>query len=97
MVGILRSSYRNPKNCTIWPSLSNGEESEHTVRAGTYYARMLQSSKNRKEESRELLTKLLATSKQVLGPDHNTTTKDVELYLKESLQGFQTLAQMAVE
>jgi hypothetical protein len=43
------------------------------------------------------LTKLLATSKQVLGPDHNTTTKDVELYLKESLQGFQTLAQMAVE
>ena len=34
---------------------------------------------------------------QVLGPDHNTTTKDVELYLKESLQGFQTLAQMAVE
>ena len=35
---------------------------------------------NRGEEGRELLTKLLATSKQVLGPYHGTT-KQVESLL----------------
>jgi hypothetical protein len=36
---------------------------------------------NRRDEARELLTKLLATSKQVLGTNHKTT-KNIELSLK---------------
>jgi hypothetical protein len=54
-----------------------GEESECTIRAGKNYAIDLQNA-NRGDEARELLMKLLATSKQVLGPNHNTT-KEVEL------------------
>jgi hypothetical protein len=53
-----------------------GEESEYTIDAGRKYADILQKS-NRREEARELLTKLLATSKQVFGSDHNIT-KQVE-------------------
>jgi hypothetical protein len=37
---------------------------------------------NRGDEARDLLTKLLATSKQVLGPDHNVT-KEVVSALKQ--------------
>ena len=53
-----------------------GEESEYTIRAGKNYAIDLQNA-NHGDEARELLMKLLATSKQVLGPNHNTT-KEVE-------------------
>jgi hypothetical protein len=49
-----------------------GEEHYYTIDAGKNYAVALQNA-NRWEEARELLTKLLATSKQVLGPHHNTT------------------------
>jgi hypothetical protein len=57
----------------------NGEEEEYTIQAGNDYANALQKA-NRKEEARELMTKLLATSKQVLGPHHNIT-KSVESML----------------
>lgn len=56
-----------------------GEEHEYTIRAGMVYAGGLHDA-NRGEEGRELLTKLLATSKQVLGPYHGTT-KQVESLL----------------
>ena len=56
-----------------------GEESEYTIRAGARYAGKLQDA-NRRDEARELLTKLLATSKHVFGPDHNIT-KSVESVL----------------
>jgi len=49
-----------------------GEENEYTIDAGRKYALRLRKT-NRGDEARELLTKLLATSKQVLGPQHNTT------------------------
>jgi hypothetical protein len=58
-----------------------GEENEYTIIAGKFYAYYLRKA-NREDEARELLTKMLATSKLVLGPDHNTT-KEVELVLKE--------------
>ena len=58
-----------------------GEESEYTIQAGEYYAIELQRA-NRCDEARELLMKLLATSKQVLGPDHNVT-KEIEFALQE--------------
>jgi hypothetical protein len=51
-----------------------GEEHECTIRAGMVYAGDLNDA-NRGEEGRELLIKLLATSKQVLGPHHSTTKK----------------------
>jgi hypothetical protein len=54
----------------------DGEENEYTIDAGKKYAEILQKA-NRGDEARELLTKLIATSKQVLGPDHNIT-KDLE-------------------
>jgi hypothetical protein len=57
-----------------------GESSEYTIRMGMNYAIELQKF-NRGDESKELLTKSLATSKQVFGPDHKTT-KDVEYALK---------------
>jgi hypothetical protein len=57
-----------------------GEESEFTIEAGTNYAIDLCKA-SRRDEARELLTKLLATSKQVLGPCHNIT-KDVESELE---------------
>jgi hypothetical protein len=49
-----------------------GEKNEYTIHAGRKYAIRLRKT-NRGDEARELLTKLLATSKQVLGPHHNTT------------------------
>jgi hypothetical protein len=51
-----------------------GGEHENTIRAGTNYAIDLQKA-NRREEARELLLKLLATSKQVFGSDHNITKR----------------------
>jgi hypothetical protein len=57
-----------------------GEEHEYTILAGRSYAIALRNAK-RGEEARGLLTKLLVTSKQVLGPHHNTT-KSVESMLK---------------
>jgi hypothetical protein len=56
-----------------------GEENEYTIKSGKIYARRLQNA-NRGEEARELLMKLLATSKQVFGSDHNIT-KSVESML----------------
>jgi len=58
-----------------------GEGHEDTIIAGKKYAIALQKA-NRGDEARELLTKLLSTSKQVLGPHHNTT-KEVEFALQE--------------
>jgi hypothetical protein len=49
-----------------------GEEHEHTIIAGKNLARRLRIA-NRWEEARVLLMKLLATSKQVFGSDHNIT------------------------
>jgi hypothetical protein len=51
-----------------------GEENEYTIEAGRNYAINLRNA-NRGDEARDLLTKLLATSKQVLGSDHKTTKK----------------------
>ena len=59
---------------------THGDNDEHTIMAGKFYAINLQKA-DRREEARELLTKLLATSKQVLGTNHKIT-KDVELSLK---------------
>jgi hypothetical protein len=56
-----------------------GDEHDNTINAGKLYALRLQKS-NHGEEARELLMKLFATSKQVLGPHHNTT-KDIESML----------------
>jgi hypothetical protein len=49
-----------------------GEDHEYTIHAGMRYANNLRKA-NPEREVRELLTKLLAMSKQVLGPHHNTT------------------------
>ena len=59
---------------------SFGEEHEVTIDTGITYAGVLQKA-NRGDEARELLIKLLATSKQVLGPHHNIT-KSVESTLE---------------
>jgi hypothetical protein len=59
----------------------DGEGNEYTIDAGKFYAQRLQKA-NRLEEARELLMKLLATSKQVLGPHHNTT-KDIERIMNQ--------------
>jgi hypothetical protein len=59
-----------------------GEEEAVTIRAGRNYAIRLQKA-NRREEARELLTKLLATSKQVFGLHHNIT-QDIEAALEWS-------------
>ena len=58
-----------------------GEENGYTICAGKNYALRLQKA-NRGDEAGELLTKLLATSMQVLGPHHNIT-KEVELLLSQ--------------
>jgi len=58
-----------------------GEESGYTIRAGEIYAFHLRKA-NRGDEARDLLTKLLAKSKQVLGLHHNTT-KSVEAALEK--------------
>ena len=57
-----------------------GEGNEYTITGGKIHARRLQDA-NREEEARELLTKLLAKSKQVLGSHHNIT-KEVESALE---------------
>jgi hypothetical protein len=57
----------------------SGDEHVNTILTGKNYAIHLQKA-NRQEEARELLTKLLATSKQVFGSDHNIT-KSVESML----------------
>jgi hypothetical protein len=57
-----------------------GEEHEQTIEAGKFYAINLQKA-SRGDESRKLLFKLLATSKQALGSHHNTT-KEVASALK---------------
>jgi hypothetical protein len=62
----------------------NGEEDEYTIIAGKNHALRLQKV-DRGDEARELLTKLLATSKRVLGPNHNTTKK-VESELKQVVE-----------
>jgi hypothetical protein len=49
-----------------------GENDEHTIHQAAKYAVQLQNC-NRGDEGIELLMKLLATSKRVLGPDHMTT------------------------
>ena len=59
-----------------------GEEDEFTIDSGKCYALRLRKA-NRREEARELLMKLLATSKQVFGSDHNKT-KEVELLLSKN-------------
>ena len=51
-----------------------GEEHEYTIIDGIDYAVYLRKA-NRGGEARDFLTKLLATSKQILGPHHNTTKK----------------------
>jgi hypothetical protein len=56
-----------------------GEGSELAIDAGRSYALRLQKA-NRRKEARELLMKLLVTSKQVFGSDHNIT-KSVESML----------------
>jgi hypothetical protein len=58
-----------------------GEENEYTIEAGKIYAIDLRKA-NRETEANELLTKLIATSKQVFGSDHKTT-KDVESELQK--------------
>ena len=59
----------------------HGEGNECTIISGKLYAINLHKA-NRGDEARELLTKLLATSKQVLGSHHNTT-KGVKNALKK--------------
>jgi len=57
-----------------------GEKHADTIHSGKSYAIDLQKA-DREEEARELLTKLLATSKQVFGSHHNTT-KEIESQLE---------------
>ena len=57
-----------------------GEEDGNTIHAGKTHAFYLLKA-NRNAEARELLTKLLTTSKQVLGSQHSTT-KDVASQLQ---------------
>ena len=57
-----------------------GEENEFTILAGRNCAINLLKA-NRGEEARELLTKLLRTSKRVLSPHHNIT-KEIQSTLK---------------
>jgi hypothetical protein len=57
----------------------HGDDDEYTINAGKIYAIDLKKA-NRREEARELLMKLLATSKQVFGSDHKIT-KEVKSML----------------
>jgi hypothetical protein len=61
-----------------------GEENEYTIISGKNYAIDLHKAK-RRGEAMELLTKLLATSKQVLGPHHNIT-KEVKMALDKIIE-----------
>jgi len=58
-----------------------GDEHEHTIKSGKNYAFCLQKA-NRCDEARELLTKLFATSKQVLGTNHKTTKMVETMHIK---------------
>jgi copper chaperone CopZ len=69
--------------------VEGGEENIYTIHAGKIYALRLQKA-NRGGEARELLTKLLITSKRVLGPHHNTT-KELEKELKKVVKKAQYL------
>jgi hypothetical protein len=60
----------------------DGECNEYTIDAGKTYAINLQKV-DRGDEAMELLTKLLVTSKQVFGSDHNIT-KVIESELKKN-------------
>jgi hypothetical protein len=60
----------------------HGKGNVLTIDAGRDYAIYLRKA-NRGDEARELLTMLLTTSKQVLGPHHNTT-KDIESMLQRA-------------
>jgi hypothetical protein len=62
-----------------------GDEHYCTIDAGIFYASDLQEA-NRGGEARELLTKLLTTSKRVLGPHHNTTKKVENQSSKRSMK-----------
>jgi hypothetical protein len=88
-IAIAKSKYEGGNNEELvkasrelyeWRIANLGEEHEYTIIAGKIYAIDLRKA-NCKTETRELLTKLLATSKQVLGPDHKTT-KEVVSELK---------------
>ena len=61
-----------------------GGGDKYTIDAGKNYAIDLRDA-NRGDEARELLTKLLITSKQVLGPRHNTT-KEIETEFEEVIE-----------
>jgi hypothetical protein len=63
---------------------TNGEDDEYTILAGKIYAIDLHTA-NHGLEARELLTKLLVTSKRVLGPHHNIT-KEIESELEEVIE-----------
>jgi hypothetical protein len=63
-------------------SLNNGKEHENTINTGESYALRLQKAHGQ-EEARDLLSKLLAISKQVLGPHHNST-KIIESMLQRA-------------
>jgi hypothetical protein len=82
-IAIAKSKYKGGSNEEVLKTLQelyelcvakHGEEDEYTILAGKDYAICLQKA-NRGDEARELLTKLLATSKQILGSHHNTTKK----------------------
>ena len=62
----------------------HGDEHYYTIDAGKIYALRLQKA-NCGVEARELLMKLLLTSKQVLGPHHNIT-KEIESELEEVIE-----------
>ena len=88
-IAIAKSIYEGGSNEEVLKASRNvyelriaelGEEDHLTIWAGAMYAGKLQDA-NRRDEARELLMKLLATSKRVLGPNHNTT-KDVESTLE---------------
>jgi hypothetical protein len=57
-----------------------GEENDYTIIAGKNYASSLQNA-NRGGEAKKLLAKLLAMSKQVLGP-HHTSLRRLNVTLK---------------
>ena len=63
-----------------WCVATHGVGNEYTILAGNTYALEL-AKESRWRESRDLLMKLLATSKQVLG-SHHSTTKETESKLE---------------
>jgi hypothetical protein len=66
----------------------SGDNNYYTIDAGRIYAIYLQKA-NRGNEAMELLTKLLVTSKQEFGSDHNTTKSvesEMKLLLNEAME-----------